>query len=82
MACSKAILLATEYLKAVKNPNENRENAQQMCTPEQTRWERPLQGWVKVNFDGGLNRGTKTSRLGIVMQNADGVFSSSESYPY
>lgn len=74
VACSKAILEASEFLKAVIASNEIRGGMQGDHALEQTKWEKPLRGWVKVNFDGGLDKINKTSGLGIVIRNADGSF--------
>jgi len=62
-------LEATEFLRAVKVPHGNRGVTQGAHVAEQTRWEKPLSGWVKINFDGGLDKRTKTSGLVIVIGN-------------
>lgn len=37
---------------------------------DQVRWQKLRDGWVKVNFDGGLDSLSKTSGLGVVIRDS------------
>ncbi|XP_058222073.1 uncharacterized protein LOC131332052 [Rhododendron vialii] len=37
-------------------------------------WEKPIRGWFKINFDGGLNNRSKSSGAGIIIRDEFGIF--------
>lgn len=47
----------------------NRETKQ-----EQIEWEKPQEGWVKVNFDGAAQGNSGVSGIGVVFRDSDGKF--------
>lgn len=57
-------LAEIESLDSAKNPNH---------APSQSRWRPPNQGLIKINFDLAFNFHEKTSILGVIARNEDGL---------
>lgn len=74
MACSEAIRDASDFLAANERLEGSR-NVQLSQPPGNLlMWEPPESGWIKINFDGGVDARGKKSGLGLVVRDENGAF--------
>ncbi|KAI8549498.1 hypothetical protein RHMOL_Rhmol06G0029400 [Rhododendron molle] len=74
VACRTAIIDAVDFLKANEKVETSGTSSNGAATGSIERWKKPRQGWMKVNFDGGLDLHKKCGGLGVVIRDSDGVF--------
>lgn len=73
-ACQLAISDARDFLEANKEPNRTSGVSQVSLEGVVNKWKKPCRGWVKINFDGGLDTRAKIGGLGMVVRDSDGSF--------
>ncbi|KAI8554304.1 hypothetical protein RHMOL_Rhmol05G0088400 [Rhododendron molle] len=73
-ACTAAIREATEFLVANEGGRRPVGAGRVAAAEVQIQWRRPMNGWVKINFDGGLDSQMKSSGIGIIIRDSCGRF--------
>ncbi|KAI8560440.1 hypothetical protein RHMOL_Rhmol04G0255400 [Rhododendron molle] len=73
-ACTAAICEAVYFLKSNQRIPRIGDSGHATIVGEQVEWRKPMTGWVKINFDGGLDNLRKSSGLGIVIRDSRGHF--------
>lgn len=72
--CTAAIRDALDFLKVNEGILRTASAGQVATVRDQVRRQKPMDGWVKINFDGGLDSLSKTSGLGDVIRDSSGRF--------
>ncbi|XP_058217237.1 uncharacterized protein LOC131328293 [Rhododendron vialii] len=74
MACNEAMRDASDFL-ATNGRLEGSKNDQISQPPgSQLTWQQLESGWIKINFDGGVDVRGKKSGLGLVARDENGAF--------
>ncbi|KAI8551050.1 hypothetical protein RHMOL_Rhmol06G0154700 [Rhododendron molle] len=68
LVCQEAIRDAASFLSAHEEGQLSSERVQLDRNSDVLRWQRPLEGWFKINFDGGVGRQGKRSGLGSMLR--------------
>ncbi|XP_058213473.1 uncharacterized protein LOC131325298 [Rhododendron vialii] len=82
VACRSAVLEATEFLEANRELNVSRGRLQALPAEHYNIWEKPMRGWFKINFDGGLDNRSKSSGVGIIIRDEFGIFRAARAIYY
>ncbi|KAI8532838.1 hypothetical protein RHMOL_Rhmol11G0245600 [Rhododendron molle] len=81
-ACTAAICEATDFLKSNEQLPRIGDSGHATIVGELVEWKKPLNGWVKINFDGGLDKHRKSSGLGIMIKDSCGHFRAARGLHY
>lgn len=79
IACRLAFLDAEYYVNAMEGPRRGSIEERSVRVQEQTCWQYPQEGWVKINFDAGLDRHNRCGGVGVVICDSTGRFRAARS---